>query len=367
LKAVVKIKKGVGFVELLEVNEPDIGDNEVLVEVNAAGICGSDLNILNDIFPGYTAPVILGHEFAGIVKEVGSKVTRISPGDRIVSETHAYVCGNCVYCKSGLYNLCYSRKGFGYGLDGAFAKYVKAREPIIHKLPDSIDLDEAAAMEPLAVVVNALTRNAKISIGDSVLISGPGPIGLLALQVAKLSGSKAVVVVGTEKSRKRLDIALKLGADLVLTDQELDDRLSMQNNGLADSFDVAIIATGTPTSFEPALKAVRKDGTVIHIGESIKQASFQFSLIEKKNLTVRGSFSHNWPIWEKTISLVENKKIVLSTVITHKVRLDDWRTGFDLAENREGLKVLIKPSFLLNMNFLPRENWEFFKLISSKM
>ncbi len=135
MKAVVKTQKGEGFVELLEVEEPAIGETDVLVQVNAAGICGSDLMILHDFFPGYIVPVTLGHEFAGIAKQVGSKVSRISPGDRVVCETHAYICNNCYYCKTGLYNLCMSRKGFGYGLNGAFTKYVKVREPIVHVLP----------------------------------------------------------------------------------------------------------------------------------------------------------------------------------------------------------------------------------------
>jgi len=342
LKAVVKKQRGEGFVELLDVPEPTIGDDDVLVEVNAAGICGSDLMILHDFFPGYNVPVILGHEFAGTAKEVGANVKRISPGERVVCETHAYVCNQCTYCKSGLYNLCMTRKGFGYGLDGAFAKYVRVREPIIHHLPNSILLDDAAALEPLAVVVNALTKNAKISLGDSVVISGPGPIGLLALQVAGLSGARKVAMVGTEHSRKRLDLAAKLGANQILTDQELSDGLS-RADGLPDSFDVGIITTGTPTSFEPVLRAVRKAGTVIHIGESTKQASFQFSLIEKKNLTVQGSFSHNWPIWEKAISLVKSKKVDLSSIISHKISLEDWKEGLDLAETRTGVKVLLRP------------------------
>ena len=343
MQAVVKTRKGDGFVDLRDVSEPEIGETDVLVQVNATGICGSDLMILHDFFPGYNVPVILGHEFAGIAKEVGTKVTRISAGERIVCETHAYVCNNCTYCKSGLYNLCMSRKGFGYGLDGAFARYLKVREPIVHHLPNSIGLDEAAALEPLSVAVNALTHNAKVSVGDTVLIIGPGPIGLLALQISRLAGAKSVTVVGTERSRKRLDLATKLGADKILTDQELTDGLSRQNGGYADSFDIAIITTGAPSSFEPALRAVRKAGTVIHIGESTKQATFQFSLIEKKNLTVQGSFSHNWPIWERAISLVESEKVDLSSLITHKVALTDWKRGFDLAENREGVKVLIKP------------------------
>ena len=341
MKAVVKTQKGEGFVELLEVDEPTIGDTDVLVQVNAAGICGSDLMILHDFFPSYNVPVILGHEFAGVAKQVGSKVSRISAGDRVACETHAFVCNNCYYCKTGLYNLCMSRKGFGYGLNGAFTKYVKVREPIVHLLPAAIVLDEAAALEPLAVVTNALTRNSKISLDDSVLIIGPGPIGLLTLQMARLSGARNVTVVGTERSKKRLELALKLGADQILTDKELNDGLS--GGSYSDSFDFCVITTGTPTSFEPALRSVRKAGTVVHIGESTKQASFQFSLIEKKNLTVQGSFSHNWPIWEKAISLVENEEVDLSTIISHKIELNDWKRGFDLAENREGVKVLIKP------------------------
>jgi L-iditol 2-dehydrogenase len=343
MKGVVKTRKGDGFVELLEVNDPEIGDADVLVQVNAAGICGSDLMILHDFFPGYSVPVILGHEFAGIAKEVGSRAARISAGERVVCETHAYVCNSCTYCRSGLYNLCMTRKGFGSGLDGAFAKYVKVREPIVHSLPDSITLDDAAALEPVAVVVNALTRNSRISPGDSVLIVGPGPIGLLALQVAKLSAAQSVTVVGTERSRRRLELASKLGADMVISDQELNEGVSKQNSGYSDSFDVGIITTGNPSAFEPALRAVRKAGTVIHIGESTKQASFQFSLIEKKNLTVQGSFSHNWPVWRKAISLVASKKLDLGSLITHKVTLENWKSGFDLAESREGVKVLIKP------------------------
>ncbi len=343
MKAVVKQRRGEGFVELLEVPEPVIGDSDVLLAVNATGICGSDLMILHDFFPGYVAPVILGHEFSGVVKETGKNTSKFSVGDRVVSETHAYVCGSCRFCNSGVYNLCMSRKGFGYGLDGALAKYVKVREPIVHRLPDSIGLDEAAVMEPLSVVVNALTRNSRISDGESVLVFGPGPIGLLAVRVSKLLGARNVTIVGTEHSRKRLSLASTLGADDVLLDKDLRDDLLSSGSKFADRFDVAIIATENPDAFEPALRALRKAGKVIHIGESIKQASFQFSLIEKKNLTVQGSFSHNWPVWEEAIDLVKNGKVDLSKLVTHKLGLEDWKKGFDFAESREGVKVLIKP------------------------
>jgi L-iditol 2-dehydrogenase len=343
LKALVKYQRGDGFVKLSDVTEPIVGDNDVLVAVNGTGICGSDLMIIHDFFPGYIVPVILGHEFAGTAKEVGKNVTRISAGDRVVCETHAYVCNECAYCRSGEYNLCMSRKGFGYGLDGAFTSYVKVREPIVHKLPESISLDEAAVLEPLSVVVNALTRNSRISLGESVLIIGPGPIGLLALEVAKLSGASRVMVAGTERSKPRLKLASTLGATATITDVELKNDLANSGGTYSDSFDTVVITTGSPDSFEVALRAVKKKGKVINVGESTKQASFQFSLIDKKNLTVQGSFSHNWPVWEDAISLVQQGKVSLSPLITHKVALDDWQKAFDLAESRQGVKVLIKP------------------------
>ncbi len=305
--------------------------------MGAAGICGSDLMILHDLFPSYNVPVILGHEFAGLVEDVWDKASGFSRGDRVVCETHAFVCEQCDYCRSGKYNLCPERKGFGYGVDGAFTRLVSAREPIIHKLPDNLSIDEAAVLEPASVATNALIFNSRINPGDSVLIFGPGPIGLLCLQLAKLAGAQ-VTMVGTARSRPRLDLASKeFSADNALLDTELE-QAEMWNK-----FDVAIIAAGSPGSFEPALKAVRKLGRVVHIGESTAQATFQLSLIERKNLTVQGSFSHNWPVWEKAISLACQGKIRLSPLITHKVILSDWKSGFDFAESGKAAKVIINP------------------------
>jgi L-iditol 2-dehydrogenase len=342
LLGVVKERKGDGYVELREVPEPSPSETEVLVRVGAAGICGSDLNILHDVFPGYNVPVILGHEFAGTVERVGVNVPSIAPGDRVVCETHAYVCNLCTFCKTGLYNLCSERKGFGYGLDGAFTKYVKVREPIVHKLPENISLDEAAVLEPVSVVVNGLLRNSKLQAGESVVIFGPGPIGLLSAQIAKLSGA-AVTVVGTRHSAGRLNFASsELKVDSVIEETEFNEGLD-SGDAYRDKFDAAVIATGSPKAFEPALRSVRKSGLVVQLGESTHTVSFQMSLIERKNLRLQGSFSHNWPVWEKAISLVRDGKIKVSPLITHKVKLEDWRKGFDLAESREAIKVLIKP------------------------
>ncbi|MDG6939405.1 MAG: alcohol dehydrogenase catalytic domain-containing protein [Nitrososphaerota archaeon] len=340
MKAVVKQKRGDGFVDLAEAPEPQCAEGEMLVRVGYAGICGSDIMMLHDRFPSYNPPVIMGHEFAGTVESLGSGVSGFSVGDRVACETHAYVCGECGYCRSGLYNLCPDRKGFGYGVDGAFARFVSVRKGIVHHLPDEIQDREAAVLEPLSVAVNALTRNSRIIAGESVLVIGPGPIGLLCLQLGRLGGS-AVTVVGTEHSRVRLSAASKMGAESVMTDTELKEELAAGR--LSDSFDSVVITTGEPSSFETALKAARRNGRVVHIGESTDRASFQFSLLERKNLTVQGSFSHNWPVWEAAISLVKEGRVDLLSLVTHEVGISDWKEAFRLTESREGMKVLIRP------------------------
>ena len=331
MKAVVKTKRGDGFVELLDVKDPKAGAQEYLVGVGYCGVCGSDLNILHDRFPGYVVPVIMGHEFAGTIEEGPEK------GRRVACETHAYICNECDYCRSGLYNLCQNRKGFGYGVDGAFTKLVRVRKPIVHDLPEGISMEEGAVLEPLSVAVNALTVNSKISDGESVVILGPGPIGLLCLQVAKLSGAK-VTVVGTETSGDRLRLAGKFGAQ-TMTDGELARKLE----GTSGLFDVAVIAAGRTSTFETALRAVKPGRRVVQVGESTDKASFQFSLLEKKNITVIGSFSHNWPVWEKAISLVKDGKVDLKPLITHRLPIESWKEGFDTAEGRRGVKVLLRP------------------------
>jgi L-iditol 2-dehydrogenase len=340
LKAVVKQQIGDGFVELADVPEPQIEPGTVLLAVGAAGICGSDVQILHGRFQGYVVPCVLGHEFAGTIDSVGPGVSNLSPGDRVVSETHAYTCGECFYCRSGTYNLCPKRKAFGYGTNGAFTRLVRVRKEIIHRLPEEIPVRDAAVLEPTSVALNALTRNSRISPGESVLIIGPGPIGLLCLQVARLSGGR-VTVVGTERNRQRLALAMKLGADKTITDAELDDGVA--NGNLKGAFDVVVIAAGNASVFQTALMAVRVAGRVVHLGETAEAASFQLSLIERKNVTVQGSFSHNWPVWENAISLVKSGAIDVHSLISHEYEISRWQEAFAMVESRAGVKVLMRP------------------------
>lgn len=185
MQALVKYGRQNGDVEIRDIPEPMIGSDQVLLEVKAAGVCGSDLHIWREHQSwAIKLPLVLGHEFAGVVVEVGKNITNFEPGDRVACETAAQVCNQCVYCLSGNYNLCPSRLGYGALADGAFTRYVAARPQILHRIPDYVPFEHAALVEPICVAYNALVEKTEIKPGDLVVIQGPGPIGIMALQVA---------------------------------------------------------------------------------------------------------------------------------------------------------------------------------------
>jgi L-iditol 2-dehydrogenase len=224
MKGLVKYAKGPGNMEIRDVAEPTAGPGQVKIEIKAAGICGSDLHIFHDDIAGIpiNPPVITGHEFTGVIVEVGEGVTQWKVGERITSETAFSFCGDCMHCRTGRYNLCNYRRTLGYWYNGAFTKYTVVPEERIHKLPDHVDFVAGALAEPLACVTHAVLELTSIMTGDVVLITGPGSIGMLALQVAKAQGA-TVVVSGTNIDRERLAKAKQLGADYTVdvTEQDL--------------------------------------------------------------------------------------------------------------------------------------------------
>ena len=184
-------------VELREVAVPEIGDDDVLLRVGAVSVCGSDVHqAYNTHSWPVNVPVVLGHEFGGTVAKAGRAVRGFREGDRVVSETAADICGECLLCRTGRYNLCPTRKGFGYGIDGAMASYVKVPARCLHRIPDSLPFDLACLAEPHAVAYNAMCVNSTIRPGDLVVVLGPGPIGLLCARMAALAGADPLIVVG---------------------------------------------------------------------------------------------------------------------------------------------------------------------------
>src|SRR5438105_10234310 len=200
-------------VELREVAVPEIGDDEVLLAVGAVSVCGSDVHQARNTHSWpVDVPVVLGHEFGGTVAQVGRSVRGFREGDRVVSETAARICGECLLCRTGRYNLCPGRKGLGYGIDGAMARWVRVPTRCLHRIPDSLPFDIACLAEPHAVAYQAMCVNSTIRPGDLVVVLGPGPIGLLCARMAALSGADPLIVAGRPADAARLETALRLGA-----------------------------------------------------------------------------------------------------------------------------------------------------------
>jgi len=343
MKAVVKHAHGKGNVELREMPEPTPGPDEVMIEVKAAGICGSDLHIFDeDIKLPIRPPVIMGHEFSGVIAEVGSSVTKWKPGDRVTSETSAYVCGECVSCRTGNYNVCAEKRLIGYWFNGAFTKYCVVPSRLVHRLPDNVSFLSGALCEPLACCVNGMIEKTRIEPGDLVVIAGLGPIGLLSLQIAKSQGA-SVILCGTSQDGKRLKLGEELGADLTVNVEEEDPwrAVSRMTNGAGA--DVFIDCSGSPNAVRMGFKLVRRGGQYTQIGLTGRPFNLDFDLVAYKELIVRGSLGQRWTSWKTGLKMLSKGLVKTEPLISDVLPLSQWETGFRKIRMKEGIKVILKP------------------------
>lgn len=341
MKAVVKFKKGEGNIEIQEVDEPTTGSNEVKIEVKAAGICGTDIHIYHEEFKS-NPPVILGHEFCGIITEVGDNVTEFKIGDRVTAETAAKVCGKCLYCRTGNYNLCPERLGLGYGVNGAFTKYCVVRKEIVHFLPGNVDFISGALCEPIACAVHGVLEQTNVLAGDIIVITGPGAIGLLALQLSKLAGG-FVVVLGLSADKERLSLAKELGADIVINIEEGNPEEIIKKISKGYGVDIVLECSGAPLAAVLGLKLVKKRGQYTQMGLFGKSINIDFEQIAYKELRVTGFISHNWKSWERALDLLKQERIQARLLVTDTLSIMDWKKGFEKFEKKEGIKIILYP------------------------
>jgi L-iditol 2-dehydrogenase len=328
-------------VELREVAVPTIGDKDVLLRVGAVSVCGSDLHQWRASHSwAVNYPCILGHEFAGTIAQIGSAVSQFKEGDRVVSETAAVIDETSALTREGLYNLDPSRRGFGYGVDGAMTEYVRVPERCLHRLPASVPFEKAALTEPCCVAYNAVCVNGRVRPGDSVLVLGPGPIGLLCAKMAKLSGAGTVIVAGLPADRKRLQTARLVGADVTL-EGGVVDYIAKLGDGLG--VDMAVDCSGASVTLQMALQAVRPNGQIVKVGWGPQPLQFSLDQLVQKNIKLSGSFSHNWPVWERVISMIVSGQIDLDPVISHVAPLNEWHECFEKMEAGEYVKAVLKP------------------------
>ncbi len=343
MKAIVKYAYEDGAVEVRDVPEPAIDSSQVLLEVKAVGVCGSDVHMWRDQQSWETVlPLVLGHEFSGVVAEVGADVTGWKVGDRVACETAAQVCGRCVYCMGGDYNLCPERLGYGALIDGSMTNYVAARPQILHRMPEGLSFEYAALTEPVCVAMNALVEKTTIKPGDLTVIQGPGPIGIMALQVARLRGAGPIVVLGTDVDEHRLEVASELGADYTLNIQRQDPVALVQQLGDGFGADLVVDCTGVSAALQQSMALVRPNGRITKIGWGPQPLNFNLDPLVQKAATLQGSFSHTFKTWERVIQLMAGGKLNLDPVIGGVYGLDEWEIAFAKMEEGENVKSVIK-------------------------
>jgi len=343
VKALVKRARGQGNIDILDVPEPLPGPGQVKIEVKAAGVCGSDLHIYHDeIAIPIVPPVIIGHEFSGVIVEVGSGIERLRAGDRVTSETTAWSCGKCLQCHLGHYNMCAHRQVLGYAVDGCFARYCVVNEHQLHLLPDNVDFVAGALTEPLACCVHATLELTTISAGDVVAITGPGPMGLLCLQLVKAAGGYAIMC-GTSQDAARLALAQQFGAD-VTVNVETEDALEVIRR-LTDSqgADVFLECAGAPAAARLGLEATRRGGQYTQVGLFSGPFELSFDQIAYKELRVTGSLGQRWTSWQRALSLLSRGEVDTRSLVSHILPLAEWRQAFRLAEEKTGLKIVLEP------------------------
>lgn len=342
MKALVNFAPASGSVELREAPIPEIGEDDVLLEVAAVGVCGSDLHQWHGSHSWpVNYPCILGHEFGGRILKAGKRVSQFKEGDRVVSETAAVIDAASPYARQGLYNLDPSRLGFGYGVNGVMARYVRVPERCLHALPDTLTFETAALTEPCCVAYNAVCVNARIRPGDTVLVLGPGPIGLLCGLMAKLNGAGHLIVAGLPRDETRLAVAKALGADKTLT---LDVESYVKNFGDGLGADIVIDAAGVSNTLRLAMDCIRPAGQVVKVGWGPQPLGFNLDPMVQKAVTLQGSFSHNWPVWERVIQMLSSNQLNIAPIISHIAPLEEWKSCFEGMMHGEYVKTVLIPS-----------------------
>jgi L-iditol 2-dehydrogenase len=344
MKAVVKYAKGPGLVDMREVPEPQEGDDEVLIEVKAVSVCGSDLHIFHDRHP-YWPPVVMGHEFSGVIAAIGKNVEGWKVGDRVVSETRTGSCGVCYTCQSGYPQICEQKRAYGIGINGAYAPYVTGPAALLHRLPDHVPFDVGALMEPIAVCTAAIIERCGLAAGDSVVITGPGPIGLISLTVARSAGAKVIGIVGrSSDAGVRLEKARELGVDYIVntdTDDPVSRVLAMTDGRGAD---MLIETSGSAKAIRDGFEMVRRLGKVCAIGISGRtEVPIPYDRGIFKALRYDFCFSSGWTAWERALGMISTGLLPAQKLITHRLPLDQWAEAFQLLETLQAVKVILLP------------------------
>ncbi len=339
MKALVKAKPERG-IWMEDINVPTVGHNDVLIKVHRTAICGTDIHIFKwDDWAQATIPVpmAVGHEFSGEIVDVGIEVRGLVVGDRVSAEGHI-TCGYCRNCRAGRRHLCMHAVGVGVNRAGAFAEYIAVPAFNVFKLPDVITDDMASILDPLGNATH--TALSFDLVGEDVLITGAGPIGIMAVGIARYAGARHIVI--TDINDYRLELARKMGATRALnvTRETIDD--AMQDLGMEEGFDVGMEMSGNPQAFRDMLRTMHHGGKISMLGIPPDDMAIDWNAVIFKGLIIKGIYGREmFETWYKMSSMLQSG-LDMAPIITHHFDVDDFQPAFELMESGQSGKVILR-------------------------
>lgn len=319
--------------------EPEVGHNDLLIKIRKTAICGTDMHIYQwDEWAQNTIPVpmVVGHEYVGEVVEMGQEVRGFNIGDRVSGEGHI-TCGHCRNCRAGRRHLCRNTQGVGVNRAGAFAEYLVIPAFNAFKIPNNISDDLAAIFDPFGNAVH--TTLSYDLVGEDVLITGAGPIGIMAVAVAKHVGARNVVI--TDVNPYRLALAEKMGATRAVDVTHTSLKEVMREVGMTEGFDVGLEMSGVPQAFRSMLATMNHGGKIAMLGIPPNDVAINWNEVIFKGMTIKGIYGREmFETWYKMASLIQSG-LNLSPIITHQFKIDDFQQGFDVMASGQSGKVIL--------------------------
>ena len=338
MKAIVKLKPETG-IWMDHVPFPNIGHNDVLIKVVKTAICGTDIHIFNwDAWAQKTipTPMAIGHEFVGVIAEIGSEVRGLKEGDRVSAEGHI-TCGHCRNCRAGKRHLCRNTIGVGVNRPGCFAEYISVPASNVFKVPDTVADEIAAIMDPFGNAAH--TALSFDLVGEDVLITGAGPIGIMAVAIARHVGARFIVI--TDVNDYRLEIARRMGASAAINVAQASIDDTMQQLGMREGFDVGLEMSGNIQAFRDMIAAMNYGGKIAILGIPTGEVSLDLTQIILKGLQLKGIYGREmFETWYKMTSMLQSR-LDISAVVTHRFAVDEYQKAFDVMRSGQSGKVIM--------------------------
>lgn len=343
MKALIRESNKKGDISLKNVPIPKAHDNWVVIKICYAGICGSDIiNNQRELLPGdrIKPPIIIGHEGSGIITEVGPNAKNVKVGQKVCFHTRVESCGECYLCKAGATNLCKQKRGIGSTDDGTMAEYLTIPDYCVIPIPDNLDFDVAALLEPLACCVHIVKEQGRCTAKDNVAVIGVGAIGMLSAITAKYLGAK-VTIFGTNRSFKRAIIAKNYDINVFCGDMEAINKYNDEKN-FSSGYDIVFDCAGTVTSFNTAISIVNKNGKIVLGAAPIQPVEVSLYKIFGEQISILSGASQIKTSWFDALEILLNYNEKLKPLVIYKYSLQEWEKAFEASRNRLGVKILIK-------------------------